>query len=81
MMILSSLTKTGQFAQIILLSELTDFQNVVATEKKLISPLYKAAVHHIDTENQKISYRPLYNLFSHKLRVLHKYLDDALIKD
>ena len=43
-------------------------------------PLHKAAVHHIDTENQKILYKPLYNLSSCELKVLHKYLNNALIK-
>ena len=77
---LFSFTKIDQSAQIMLPGELTDFQNVVATEEGLMLSLHEAAVHHIDMENQKISYGPLYNLSSHELRILHKYLDDALIK-
>ena len=77
---LSSPTKIGQSTQIMLPRELTNFQDVVATEKGLMPPLHEAAVHHIDTENQKVPYRPLYNLFFHELRILHKYLDDALAK-
>ena len=81
MVMLSSFMKAGQSAQIILLKELTDFQNVVATEEELMPSLYEAMMHHIDTENQKILYEPLYNLSSCELRVLHKYLNDALIKN
>ena len=61
--------------------ELTDFQNVIATEEELMSFLHEAVMHHIDTENQKILYRPFYNLFFCKLKVLHKYLNDALTKN
>ena len=72
--------KTDQSAQVMLSGELTDFQNVVTTEEKLMLPLHKTAMHHIDMENQKVLYEPLYNLFSYKLRILHEYLNDALIK-
>ena len=78
---LSSPTKAGQSAQITLLRKLINFQNVVTTEKGLMSFLHKAVMHYINTENQKILYEFFYNLFSHKLRVLHKYLNDVLIKD
>ena len=78
---LSSPTKAGQSTQVTLPGKLADFQNVVAIKEGSMSPLHETAVHHINTENQKIPYRPLYNLSSHKLRVLHKYLNDALIKD
>ena len=77
---LFSLTKADQFTQIILSGELINFQNVIATEKGLMPPLHEAAMYHIDTENQKISYKPLYNLSPHKLKVLCEYLDDALAK-
>ena len=79
-MLLSS-TKIDQFTQIILLRELINFQNVVVIKKKSMSFLYESAVHYINMKNQKISYRPLYNLFLHKLRILCEYLNDALIKD
>ena len=79
-MMLSSLTKADQFTQIMLSGELTNFQNVVAIKEELMSFLHEAAVHHIDMKNQKILYRLLYNLSFHKLKILHKYLDDALIK-
>ena len=72
--------KAGQSAQITLLRELTDFQNVVATEKELMLLLHEAVMHHINIENQKISYRLLYNLSPHKLKILCEYLDDALVK-
>ena len=61
--------------------ELVNFQDVVITEKELMLPLHKTAVHHIDMKNQKISYRFLYNLSFHKLRILYEYLNNALIKD
>ena len=77
---LSSSIKADQSTQITLLRELTNFQNVVATGEGLMPSLHKSVMHHIDTEDQKVPYRPLYNLFSHKLRVLHEYLDDALAK-
>ena len=65
-----------------MLSEkLTDFQNVIAIEEELMLFLYKAAVHHIDMENQKIPYRLLYNLSFYELKILHEYLDNALIKN
>ena len=80
MMMLSSSTKADQSAQVMLPRELANFQDVVATEEKLILLLHESAVHHIDTENQKVPYRPLYNLFFYKLRVLCEYLDDALAK-
>ena len=54
-MLLSSM-KAGQSAQIILLRELINFQNVVTIGKRLISPLHESAVHHINIKNQKISY-------------------------
>ena len=74
-------TKAGQSAQIMLSGKLTDFQNVVITEKELMLFLHKTVMHHIDMKNQKILYEPLYNLFSHELKVLCEYLDDVLIKD
>ena len=77
---LSSPTKAGQSAQVMLPRELANFQDVVATEEGLMLPLHEAAVHHINMENQKVPYGPLYNLSPHELRVLHKYLDDALAK-
>ena len=64
-----------------LLRELTDFQNVITTEEELILSLHETAMHHINIENQKISYKLFYNLFFYKLRVLCEYPDDALIKD
>ena len=80
-MMLFSPTKADQSAQVTLLRKLINFQNVVIIKKKLMSSLHESAVHYIDIENQKISYRLFYNLFSHKLRILHEYLDDALIKN
>ena len=77
---LSFLMKADQFTQITLLEKLTDFQNVIVIKEGLMSPLHEAVMHHIDTENQKISYKLFYNLFSYELKVLHEYLDDALIK-
>ena len=78
---LSSLTKADQFTQVMLLRELTNFQDVVVTEEGSMPSLHESAVHHIDTENQKISYRPLYNLSSYKLKILHEYLNDILVKN
>ena len=78
---LTSPMKADQSAQVTLPEKLINFQNVVATQKGLMPPLYETAVHHIDMKNQKISYKSLYNLSFYELRVLHKYLDDALIKD
>ena len=78
---LFSFMKTDQSAQVILLRKLTDFQNVITIEKELMLSLYEVAVHHIDIENQKISYRFFYNLFFYELKILCEYLDDALIKD
>ena len=77
---LSSLTKADQFTQVTLPRELTNFQNVVVIREGSMSSLYESVMHHIDMENQKVSYRLLYNLSSHELRILHEYLDDALIK-
>ena len=77
---LSSPIKAGQSTQVILPRELADFQNVVAIKEGLMPPLHETAVHHIDTENQKVPYRSFYNLFSHELKVLCKYLNDALAK-
>ena len=80
-MMLISFMKADQSAQVMLPGELTDFQDVVATQERLMLPLHEAVMHHIDMENQEVPYGLLYNLFSCELRVLHKYLDDALIKD
>ena len=73
--------KAGQSTQITLLKKLINFQNVIITEKGPMSFLHKLAVYHINTENQKISYEPLYNLSPHELKVLCEYLDNVLIKD
>ena len=78
---LSSSTKADQSTQITLLRKLTNLQNIVTTEKELMSFLYKLAVYHIDIKNQKILYRFLYNLFFCELKMLHKYLNNALIKN
>ena len=80
MMMLFSSMKAGQFTQVTLPRELTDFQDVVVTGEGLMLPLYKSVMHYIEMKNQKIPYRPLYNLSFYKLRILHEYLDDALIK-
>ena len=72
--------KAGQFAQIILFRKLINFQNVVVIEEKLILFLHETVMHYINTEDQKVSYKFLYNLFFYKLRILCEYLDDALIK-
>ena len=60
--------------------ELADFQNVVIIKKELILFLYKLAMHYINIKNQKILYKPFYNLFFYELRVLCEYLNDTLIK-
>ena len=73
--------KTNQSTQVILPRELTDFQNVVTIEKRLMLFLHESAVHHIKMKNQKILYKPFYNLFSYELKVLCEYLNNALIKD
>ena len=78
---LSSPTKASQSTQITLPRELVNFQNIIVIKKGSILLLHKTAVHHINMKNQKILYRPIYNLFSHKLKVLYEYLNDALIKD
>ena len=78
---LFSLTKADQSTQVMLPRKLADFQNVIATEKESISFLHETAVHHIDTENQKIPYKSLYNLSPHELKILCKYLNDVLIKN
>ena len=78
---LFSPTKAGQSAQIMLPRELTNFQNVIVIKKGLMLPLHKAAMHHINMKNQKVPYRLLYNLFFYELKILCKYLDDALVKD
>ena len=77
---LSFFMKADQFTQVMLLRELTNFQNVIIIRKKSMLPLYKSAVHYIDIKNQKVLYRPFYNLSSYKLKVLHEYLNDALVK-
>ena len=77
---LSFPTKANQSAQIMLLRELTDFQNVVIIEEGLMLFLHESAVYHINIEDQKVLYRLFYNLFSCELRILCKYLDDALVK-
>ena len=79
-MMLFSFMKADQSAQIMLPGELINFQNVIATEEGLMLFLYEAVMHHIDMEDQKVPYELLYNLFFYELRVLHKYLNDALIK-
>ena len=73
--------KTNQSAQITLLRKLTDFQNVIIIEEGLMLLLHESVMHYIKIENQKVSYELFYNLFFYKLRVLCKYLNDALIKD
>ena len=78
---LSSFTKTDQFTQITLFRKLINFQNVVIIKEKLMSFLHKSAVHYINMKDQKVLYEPLYNLFFCKLKVLHEYLNDALIKN
>ena len=72
--------KAGQSAQIMLPGELTDFQDVIITEKELMLLLHETAVHYIDMKNQKVLYEPFYNLFFYELKVLHEYLNNALIK-
>ena len=72
--------KIDQFTQIMLPEKLVDFQDVVVIKKELMLFLHKTVMHHINIKNQEISYRPFYNLFLHKLRVLYEYLDDILIK-
>ena len=74
-------TKTGQSAQVTLFRELINFQNIVIIRKESILFLHESAVHYINTKNQTILHRPFYNLSFHKLKILHKYLNDALIKD
>ena len=74
-------TKTDQSAQITLPRELTDFQNVIAIEEGLMPSLHESVMHHIDTENQKVLYKLLYNLFFYELKILCEYLDNALIKN
>ena len=77
---LSFLTKADQSTQIMLLRKLTDFQNVIITEKGLMLSLHESVMHYINVKNQKISYRLLYNLSLYKLRILCEYLNDALTK-
>ena len=48
---LTSLMKAGQFTQITLFRELTDFQNVIIIKKELILSLYKTTVHYINMKN------------------------------
>ena len=78
---LFSFIKTGQSAQVTLLRKLINFQNVVVTEKELMPSLHKLMMHYINTKNQKILYKPFYNLFSYRLKILHKYLDNTLAKN
>ena len=78
---LSFFTKADQSVQIILLRELINFQNVIAIREGLMLFLHELVMHYIKTENQKISYRFLYNLSPCELKVLHEYLNDALIKN
>ena len=77
---LSSLMKADQSAQVMLPRELADFQDVVATGEELMLSLHESVMHHIDMEDQEVSYRLLYNLSPCELRVLCEYLDDALAK-
>ena len=77
---LSFFTKANQSAQIMLSRELADFQDVVVTEEGPMPFLHESVVHHIDMKDQKVSYRPLYNLFPYELRILHEYLNNALVK-
>ena len=78
---LSFFIKVDQSIQVMLFRKLINFQNVVVIKKESILFLYKSAVYYIDIENQKVSYRPFYNLFFYKLKILHKYLNNALIKN
>ena len=43
--------KINQSVQITVLRELTDFQNVIITEKELMLPLHETAVHYINMKN------------------------------
>ena len=80
MMMLLSFMKADQSTQIMLPRKLTDFQNVIVTGKKLMLFLYESVMHYIEMKNQKISYKFLYNLSLYELKVLYKYLNDALVK-
>ena len=73
--------KNSQSTQVILPRKLINFQNIIATEEKLMLFLHKRTVYYINTENQKILYKFFYNLSSYELRVLHEYLNNALIKN
>ena len=79
--ILSFSIKADQSTQITLLRKLTDFQNVIVIKKKLMLLLYKSAVYYINMKNQNVLYRLFYNLSFYKLRILHEYLNNTLIKD
>ena len=73
--------KADQSAQVILFRKLVNFQNVIVIEERLMPPLHESVMHYIDTENQKIPYRFLYNLSFYELKILYEYLNDALTKD
>ena len=43
--------------------------------------LHKSAVHFIETENENIFYKLLYNLLSKKFKMLWEYFNNAFVKE
>ena len=79
-MMLFFFIKADQSAQVILFRKLADFQNVVVIGKELMLFLYELVMYYINMKNQKVLYKFFYNLSFCELRVLHEYLNDALVK-
>lgn len=64
----------------VLLKKYTDFTNIFCIEKAEILLTHKISDYTIDLNRKKLLYNSLYNLFNIELRVLQKYLNNALIK-
>ena len=64
----------------VLLKKYTDFTDIFCTEKVEILLTYKINNYTVDLNKKELLYNLLYNLFNTKLRVLQKYLNNALIK-
>lgn len=64
-----------------LFKKYTVYTDVFSTEKTEILSAYKISDHMIDLNDKNSLYNSLYNLFNAELRVLQKYLNNALIKN
>lgn len=64
-----------------LFEKYTVYTDVFSTEKTEILSAHKISDHMIDLNDKNSLYNSLYNLFNAELRVLQKYLNNALIKN